>query len=250
MMRRGKYLAGALLALLLGACAAKDPQLGQLPPDQLYEMAVQSYEKGKWGDAIRELEQFTSRFPGDARVEDARYRLGLAYFENKEYITAAAELVRLASDYPNGRFAGDARLKTCESYNRLSPRPQLDQEYTQAAIQHCEALIASFPQSEQAAKAEEIIAELRDKLAEKAFLNAEYYFKRRAYDSAILYYESLLREYDRSPAAPRALLRLVQIYQRLRYADEMEAARGLLQANFPDSPQAREAMELKIPERG
>lgn len=250
MMRRGKYLAGALLALLLGACAAKDPQLGQLPPDQLYEMAVQSYEKGKWSDAIRELEQFTSRFPGDARVEDARYRLGLAYFENKEYITAAAELVRLASDYPNGRFAGDARLKTCESYNRLSPRPQLDQEYTQAAIQHCEALIASFPQSEQAAKAEEIIAELRDKLAEKAFLNAEYYFKRRAYDSAILYYESLLREYDRSPAAPRALLRLVQIYQRLRYADEMEAARGLLQANFPDSPQAREAMELKIPERG
>lgn len=250
MMRRGKYLAGALLALLLGACAAKDPQLGQLPPDQLYEMAAQSYEKGKWSDAIRELEQFTSRFPGDARVEDARYRLGLAYFENKEYITAAAELVRLASDYPNGRFAGDARLKTCESYNRLSPRPQLDQEYTQAAIQHCEALIASFPQSEQAAKAEEIIAELRDKLAEKAFLNGEYYFKRRAYDSAILYYESLLREYDRSPAAPRALLRLVQIYQRLRYADEMEAARGLLQANFPDSPQAREAMELKIPERG
>jgi len=250
MMRRGKFLAGAVLVLIFGACAAKEPQLYQLPSDQLYEMAMQKLEAQKWSDAIRILEHFTGRFPGDPRIEEARFRLGLAYFEKKEYIVAAAEMVRLASDYPNGRYAGEARLKTCESYYRLSPKPQLDQEYTQAAIQHCEALITSFPRSEYTPRAEEIIRELRNKLAEKAYLNGEYYYKRKAYDSAILYYEALLREYEHSPAAPKALLRLVQIYQRLRYAEEMSAARDLLLTNFPDSPQAREARELKIPERG
>lgn len=250
MMRRGKYLVGAALALFLGACAAKEPQLYQLPSEQLYELALQRVKEEKWSDAIRVLEQFTGRFPGDPRIEEARFQLGLAYFEKKEYITAAAELVRLASDYPNGRHAGEARLKTCESYYRLSPKPQLDQEYTQAAIQHCDALITSFPTSEQTPRAEEMIKDLRVKLSEKAFLNGEYYYKRKAYDSAILYYEGLLRDYEHSPAAPRALLRLVQIYQKLRYAEEMEAARDLLLTNFADSPEAKAARELTIPERG
>lgn len=235
-----------LLALGLGACSARGPQLYQLSADPLYELAVEKFEARKWSDAIRALDQFTGRFPGDPRNEEARFKLGLAHFEKKEFITAAAEMVRLASDYPRGRYAAEARYKSCEAYYRLSPKPQLDQEYTHAAIDHCESLIVTFPNSEFAPKAEELITELTEKLAEKAFLNADYYYKRKAYDSAILYYEALLREYPQTGSAPKALLRLVQIYERLRYAEELEAAKDLLLTNYPDSKEAREAVEIEV----
>jgi outer membrane protein assembly factor BamD len=232
---------------MLGACASKAPQIYTLPSDPLYELAMQKVEERKWGDAIKALDQFTGRFPSDPRVEEARFQLGRAYFEKKDFITAAAEMVRFASDYPMGRYADEARFTTCESYYRLSPKPQLDQEYTQAAIEHCDALIVSYPTSELTPKAQALINDLYEKLARKAYISGDYYFKRKLYDSAILYFESLLREYPTSTSAPKALLRLVEVYQRLRYAEEMEAARDLLLTNFPDSEEAQRARELVLP---
>lgn len=241
------WLSGLVVAaVVLGGCGAKSHLVYQMPADALYEYAQEKLGDRKWTDAIRALDQFTVRYPGDPRVEEARFQLAMAYFEKKDFITAASEMVRLASDYPTGRYADEARFKTCESYYRLSPKPQLDQEYTRAAIDHCDALIVSYPNSDFASQAEELIGDLRQKLARKAFLNADYYFKRKAYDSAILYYESLLREYPDSDSAPKALLRLVQIYERLRYAEELEAAKDLLLSNFPDSPEAREARDITI----
>jgi outer membrane protein assembly factor BamD len=238
------------MLLILGACGAKGHQIYQLPSDPLYELAMQKLDERKWNDAIRALDQFTGRFPGDSRAEEARFQLGRAHFEKKDFITAAAEMVRLAADYPSGRYSDEARFKACESYYLLSPKPQLDQEYTRAAIDHCDALIVSYPSSEFTPKAEELIGDLMEKLADKSYLHGEYYFKRKAYDAAILYYEALLREYPASPSAPKALLRLVEIYQRLRYAEEMAAARDLLLSNFPDSREAAQAQELKLPDEG
>lgn len=250
MIRRGWILTGAAALLFLGGCAAKGNQIYQLPSDPLYELAMQKLDERKWNDAIKALDQFTGRFPGDPRTEEARFQLGMAHFEKKDFITAAAELVRLASDYPSGSHAVEARYKTCESYYRLSPKPQLDQEYTRAAIDHCDALITSYPASEFTPQAEELIGDLLEKLARKSFLHAEYYFKRKAYDSAILYYEAMLRDYPASTSAPKALFRLVEIYERLRYAEEMAAARDLLLSNFPDSKEAEQAREMKLPDEG
>jgi outer membrane protein assembly factor BamD len=241
-------VAGA--ALLLGACASGGPQLNQLEPDALYQLAQRKLEQRSWGEAIRALDQFTARFPGDARTEEARFQLGRAYFEKKDYVTAAGELVRLASDYPSGRFADNARFTTCEAYYRLSPKPQLDQEYTRAAIEHCDALIVNFPQSEYTPKAEQLIGDLREKLAAKVFLSGEYYYKRKALDSSIIYYEGVLRDYPATSYAPKSLLRLVQIYQRLNYEEEMAAARDRLLHEYPDSPEAKQAQEIAPPSQG
>lgn len=242
--RRRVLLAAALFAL--GACGGRGPILQQLGPDELYELGQRKMESRDWQDAIRAFEQLTARFPGDPRIEEVRFRIGEAYFGKKDYITAAAEFVRLASDYPSGEYADDARFRTCESYYALSPKPQLDQEYTLAAISHCEALIAYHPQSEYVERARERIETLHDKLARKVYLNGEYYYKRRALDSSILYYEALLRDFPRSAYAPKALLRLVQVYQRLRYREEMEAARDRLLREFPGSEEANLAQEISL----
>ena len=58
-----------------------------------------------------------------------------------EYITAANEFSRLATDFPAGPWADDARFRVCESYYELSPHPQLDQEYTRGALDHCQSIL-------------------------------------------------------------------------------------------------------------
>jgi outer membrane protein assembly factor BamD len=127
----------------------------------------------------------------------------------------------------------------CRSYQELSPNPQLDQEYSRAAIDHCQALVDYFPESPHAAEAAAIVEQMWDRLAAKAFQGGEWYLRRRAHDSAIIYFEDVVRMYPRTVYAPRALRRMMDVYEILGYEEEREETRARLIRAYPDSPEAR-----------
>lgn len=225
--------------LLATGCASSGPRLAELEADALYQYGLDRAADHKWNDAARALEQFIFQFPTHPRYQEARYRLGEVYFSKKDYLIAANEFSRLADDYPNGEWADDARYQVCSAYHTLSPKPQLDQEYTRTALVHCQSLLAYFPQSEYAPRARLMITELENKLARKIFLNGEHYFKRDAIDSAIIYFGMCLEAYPNSAVAPEALLRLYESYVKIDYTDEATAIRDRLLREFPDSEQAQ-----------
>jgi outer membrane protein assembly factor BamD len=225
--------------MLLAACGARQAPLVNLTADQLFERAQTGFNDGDWTEAIAAFDQFIIQYATHPRVQEARFRLAEAYFGKKEYITAANEFNRLANDYPAGPYADDARFKVCESYYKLAPKAQLDQQYTRSAYDHCQSLIAYFPNSEFAPRGQEMMTELRHRLAEKEYQAGEFYFKRNAYDSAIIYFDVTVRDYADTPQAPRALGRLVAIYQALGYKEEEEATRQRLIKDYPTSPEAR-----------
>lgn len=224
----------------LAACASRGTTTAQVPPDSLFQQALDALHNRKWTDAVTLFERFVVQHPTHDRVQEARLRLGDAYFGKKEYITAATEYSRLANDYPAGAYADDSRFKVCESYYRLSPKPQLDQQYTRAALDHCQSLITYYPTSDLAPKAQEMLTDLRVKLADKSFLTGEFYFKRNAFDSAIIYYEATVRDYAETQTAPRALMRLYETYQKLNYKEEADAAKQRLLKDYPTSPEAKQ----------
>lgn len=229
-----------MTVLAVIACGKSPAMTDQLGPDALFERAIAKLHDRDWTDAITLFERFAIQYPTHPRLQEARFRVGEAYFGKKEYITAANEFDRLAKDYPAGPFADDSRFKVCDSYYRLSPKPQLDPQYTRAALDHCQSLITFYGTSEFAPRAQELITKSQEKLAQKEFLNAEFYFKRNAYDSAIIYYESTVRLYPQAAAAPRALLRLHETYEILGYKEEMEAARDRLLKDYSTSPEAQQ----------
>lgn len=229
-----------LTVIAAAGCMTSGPQqLTQLGPDVLFERAQEHLRNRKWQDAITTFDQFVLQYPTHPRVQEARFRLAEAYFGKKEYITAGNEFSRLANDYPAGPWADDSRFKVCESYSRLSPKTPLDQQYTRAAFDHCQSLVAYYPESEFVARAQEISKDMRNKLAEKEYDAGEFYFKRNAYDSAIIYYDVTVRDYPDTAFAPRALLRLVQTYEALGYKEEAEETRARLLKDYPDSPEAK-----------
>ena len=231
-----------LILPLLSGCASRGPAFHQLEADALFEYGMEQMAEGDWGDAVLAFERFTQVYPTHPRIAAARYRLGEAYMGSKEYVTAAMELNRLANDYPAGPWADDARFQVCLAYYQLSPQPPHDQEYTRTAIGHCESLIAYYSDSEYIARAREMVTELVSRLAEKDYLTAAGYERRRALDSALIYYQQVVENFAATPWAPRSLLRMHDIYVRLEYQQEAEAAKNMLLRDFPASP---EAMQLR-----
>jgi outer membrane protein assembly factor BamD len=239
---RGSFAAVAAVAVLFGCASAKPEE--KLSADALFAKAMAELTAKKYSDATTDFERFSLEYPAHAKTQEARFHMAEAYLGKKEYVTAAAEFTRLATDYPSGNWADDSRFKVCEAYYNLSPDVQLDQTYTLSAIDHCDALITYYPSSEFVPRAKQIETDLKQKLGEKQYLAGLYYFGRRAYDSALIYFESTVKDYPDTPAAPRALYKTVETYQKLGYKEEATAAKDRLLKEYPSSTEAKTVQSL------
>lgn len=242
-----RFVLPLALMSLLGACGARRNVPAEVPPDTLFTRALTALHNHKYTTAQEDFERFVLQYPSHPRLQEARLHLGDAYFGKKEYVTAADEYSRLANDYPAGPYADDARYKVCESYFKLSPKPQLDQQYTRAALDHCQSLIAYYSTSEFAPKAQALIGELRSKLAQKEYNTGEYYYKNRAFDSGVIYYQRAVDQYPDTPVAPRALMRLFETYTKINYKEEADAAKERLLKEYPNSPEAKQLQSPPTP---
>ncbi len=236
---RNPPLSILLIAVAFGlvGCGSPAPYLG-LDEDELYQYAVERFEREKWDDAIEALERLLLAFPTSQRVIEARMYLARAFFEKEEYISAASEFTRFLERYPGHDLAPDAALGRCRAYADLSPRPERDQTYTQQALASCEDVATAYPFTEAAEQARIVQQEMRDKLARKLWLNGDFYFRRKLYDSAIIYFEDVIEEYPDTPSAPEALLKLYEAYTRIGWEREASEARQRLLDRYPESPAA------------
>jgi outer membrane protein assembly factor BamD len=234
--RNGPILSLLALSFALAGCPKELPQ--DASPEELYTVGRAAHDRGSWQQSIDALQRFLFQDPGHVRADSAQFLIADSYFNQKQYLTAAAEFMRLAQSRPAGPLADASRFRACEAYSELSPRPELDQEYTFEAIDQCRSVSLLYPGSIYADRADQVVRELTDKLAHKAYLNAEYYYKRKAYDSAIVYLEHLLGNYRGTAVEPSALYLLYESYTRLGYAQEAVETRDRLLRDFPDSPEA------------
>lgn len=248
--RFGRRLTALVAFALAAACGPKEPPLTQYDAIGLLDRGLALYREEEWSEAIRYLDRFVLEHPNHPRIQEARYYLADAFYGKGEYVTAAGRFVRIAEDYPNGEWADDARYRTCQAYRELAPEPTLDQQYTQAAIDHCQSLVVYHPDSEHVAAAQEIVTRMEGRLARKAVLTGEFYLKRHAYDSAIIYFESVLERWPRAGAAPDALAGMIAAYERIGYDEEAGAARERLLREFPSSEAARELAGSSAPREG
>lgn len=231
---------GLFLALVLAGCAGNRVNPAQLSADELYTQAMGFYEAGNMGRALPLMESFVQLHFGDPRSPDVRFELGEAYKGRRQWITAAAHYQRLVEDYPTSEHALAARFGICESYYNLSPRPELDQEYTYSGIAHCESVASNFPDSPQGETAAEYRNELRDKLAAKVYNAGRFYMRRRAYDAAVVYLRDVVNNFPQTRFAPMAIQSMMEAYEIMGYVEDAEAQRERLLSEYPDSPEAAE----------
>jgi outer membrane protein assembly factor BamD len=238
----GRRAAAALIVtLFLPGCAVFRKEQ-PLTPEMAYVRGMQAYQARRWGRAAELIKRWVdANAAGDPRMPQALLALGTSHLHTHEYLTASSELLRLVTEYPQAPEQQQARFGLCQAYHSLSPRAQLDQQYTQTAITYCASYAQYYAATPQADSAQRWVGEMNEKLAYKSYLTGMFYLRRQAVDAAVIYFNGTVAGWPESRWAPAALARIVEGYTRIGYREEAEQARQRLLRDFPQSPEARAA---------
>ena len=234
----------ALTAVLwLGVLAgcASGPRYQEMSPAALHALGQAEFDRGDYDAATRALDRLILTHPEYEQLAEGRFLLARTYFEDEQYLLAADEFLRFLERHSGHPLGPDAALNVCRSYVELSPIPARDQTYTRQAFGVCRDVAAQYRTSAVAQEAEAFAEEMRSKLAEKDYENADHWYRRGAYDSAIVYWEMVVESFSDTEWAPLALLGIACAWQEIGYEDDAEEARQRLLASYPESEAAAQA---------
>jgi outer membrane protein assembly factor BamD len=145
--------------------------------------------------------------------------------------------------YPGHAIADLGQYRLARSYFDQAPSVERDQGATAKALAEFRRLVKQYPESRYAPDAIAKIEACRLKLAEKDLWVADYYTRQGKLDAALQRYDSLLREYSRTAAAPQALFQKADLLIRLGRTDEAAAVLRRLVDEHPASEWSRRARQ-------
>jgi outer membrane protein assembly factor BamD len=201
-------------ALVLPACRPAFSLRKYPTSEKLYTASLDRFHKKKWDDAVTGFEKLTLDLPaGDSLLSRAHWYLAKAHTGRSEHLLAAQEYTKLAENFADDSLADDALYESGRSYSRLWRRPALDPQYGQLAQVQYRLLITLYPESPFKPKADAELKRLDEWFATKDFDTGDAYFRRKAYDSAIIYFRDVVKNYPNTDRARQAMIRMVNAYR-------------------------------------
>jgi outer membrane protein assembly factor BamD len=234
------------VVIALPACGGKPQDIAVAPRaltgeelDRLWNEALVSFRHGKWKDAQKQLDSLRAVSPpGDPRVPQILFHLGEVTFARGENLEAVRYFRRVADESPNDPLAAEALLRVGDAYADLWGRPELDPSYGQTALAAYQELSSRYPDTPSAQRGQRRVRELEEKFAIKQYKAATYYLRYKAYDSAALYLRQVVATYPRTTVAPQAVVKLIEIYRRLGYEEDVREFCGYLRRFHAGYPEA------------
>jgi outer membrane protein assembly factor BamD len=228
------YFIIVLMTLIWLGCSGRSPE-PSWTAEEYFEYAKELYSDEDYFESSNEFTIIILRYAGSSVADSAQYYLGMSHYQIEEYIISAAEFSKLINNMPQSPLVPDAQYMLGMSYYEMSPRAALDQEYTKKALRAFQNYIEDYPRHHRRDEVEIKLLELREKLAEKEFLNADLYRKMYRLRSSLIYYDIVLDRYYDTTWADDALVGKALVYIEM---GEWENAREQLltfQSKFPDS---------------
>jgi len=231
-VRRGIHF--VLIIAFVWGCGGRKPD-PNWTAEEYFHYAKQKYDDEDYFDAVNDFTVVILRFAGSSVADSAQYYLACSHFYMDEYIISAAEFEKLINNMAQSPLVPDAQYMLAESYYQLSPRAALDQEYTIKALREFQSFVEENPLNQHRTEAEKKIAELREKLAQKQWLNAELYRKMQEYNSSLIYYDVIIEKYYDTDYAEKAQYGKSLVYMDMK--DYLKAKEQLLlfKEKFPNS---------------
>jgi outer membrane protein assembly factor BamD len=205
-----------------------------LNPETELTRAMTLYRRGDYRRAQLLLQRLSIEVPASQpEMATIRYHLAECYFQIGDRVQAAHEFRTVADQFPTSDYAPVALLRAGDSNLRLWRRAELDPTYGETALSIYQELAGRYPDSDAAARARLHVRRLQEQFAEKAYKNGMFYFRRKAYDSAIIYFKDVIATYPSTTRAPNALLRLVESYRAIGYTEELQETCAHLRRFYP-----------------
>jgi outer membrane protein assembly factor BamD len=228
----GCWIFGGKAKPVVSAALANSPRT----IDSLWTAGQRAFNGGRWGDANKIFTRLSTSMPvTDPRLTRMQFYRGEIELAMGNELDAVRQFRRVADETPDDSLAPDALLRAADAYSYLWRRPELDPTYGQTALTVYQEIEGRYPGTPAARRAADRIRQLNDRFAVKEYANSLYYFRYKAYDSAILMLRALIAQYPRAPIVPSALEKLVLSYRALGYQEDFKETCDYIARFFPTS---------------
>ncbi len=248
--------AAVLASLGLAGCGSTPAALAD-DPEAVFRDAKDDMAAGAWDAAIKKLNRVEALGGSTLLTQQAQLELAYVQWRQGERAAAIATLDRFVRFNPSSPALDYALyLRGLVNFNdnlglfgRLSGQSlsERDQQAARESWQAFRQLVEQFPDSRYAGDARVRMDYIVNSLADHELAVARYYLRRGAFVAAANRAQRAVVDFQTSPAAEEALYILALSYDRLELDALAEAARRVLQTNFPDSRFLRDG--LRAPDR-
>ena len=189
-----------LSAGILSSCGEYNKVLKSTDYEYKYEAAKGYFAKGQYTRAATLLNELITILKGTSNAEESLYMLGMCYYNQEDYQTAAQTFIQYYNVYPRGIYTELARFHAGKALYLDTPEPRLDQSGTYNAIQQLQLFLEYFPESTRKDEAQNMIFALQDKLVMKEYLSARLYYNLgnylgNNYQACVITAQNALRDY-------------------------------------------------------
>lgn len=214
-------------------------------------MDAQNYQK-----AIKLYEMLESRYPFGDYAAQTQLEIAYAHYKNDDPEAAIAATDRFIKIHPRHSSIDYAYyLKGLINFNRSisfldrylpTDSTQRNPSNVKASFENFQELVRRFPKSQYIPDAKQRMLSLRNNLAMYEVHVARFYLKRKAYVAAANRGSHVVKEFQRTPAVPFALLVMQEAYTKLGLTDLATDAQRIYKKNFPNGALIPEHKESTV----
>lgn len=237
-----RFTAVLFLIAALGACSGFNPFSAPkieeeeiIPPETLYETALESVDKQNFNTALANFEKIERQHPYSEYSERAKLMTTYIYFRTGRHSDAVLAADRYLAIYPSSEEVPYILyLKSSSLFAQIKDITR-DQQLAQDTIDTSRLLINTYPNSEYVDQAKENVQLARDQLAGKEMSVGRHYLGNGQYTAAINRFRVVVEKFQTSTHIEEALYRLTEAYLKLGLVNEAQSAAAVLGLNYPSS---------------
>ncbi len=236
-MKRLLLILVAFVLLPAAACSLRQKPSGE----DYYAQGQLNFATKEYKAAIENYQQVIDKYPFSPYAEDAEMKIGLAYYQQKDYAEAIGALDDFERMHPTSKNLELVSYYIGLSYYDQIGREDQDQGKTTAALKRFQELEQRFPEGDFAELAHDKVLVCREMLARNQMIVGSYYYKRANFRAAESRFAELLQKYPETPVAPDALFELGVSLEKEGKRYSAAQAFAAVKKHFPDSNYAKRA---------
>ena len=238
-------------ALLVSSCASDTASFEDVPPaDELYAEGLEIlegwtilwlYRVVNYTKAIETFQAIIDNYPYSDYAVKAELQIADAYFSDGRWDEALSYYRDFGDLHPQHEKVPYTILRSARCHYAQISTIDRDQTSAREALYFLENLLRNYPYAPETREGEEMMHELRTRLAKNILMTGDFYLTREEYQSAAERYRTVLNVYPGLGLDAEALFKLGVCYENLKRSDEALRLFHVILENFGESLHAREA---------
>lgn len=201
-MRSCSVFAVALLLSLISGCALIDSYFLPPPEDtaqEIYEAGMEAMHEKEYSDAQEYFNKLKDRFPFSPYALKGELALGDAYFLDEKYLMALDAYKEFEALHPSNEEIPYVIFQIGNTNYHMFKSIDRRQGNIKEGLEYFYRLKDSFPNSEYAVKADDLIAKSRRILAEHEVYVADFFWRTEQYGPAWHRYQFVVENFSDVP---------------------------------------------------